>query len=246
MLKTQTDNNTPRYKKLPLNHVAIIMDGNRRYAKYNKISNYEGHRLGVSNLKNIVRHAGNLGLNYLTVYAFSSENWSRSADEVNYLFELFGKVLSDEFDELAKMNVRLSFIGDIAKLPENLYKSMLKCMEESKFNTGLKLQVAINYGSRMEIVNAVKAIVKDVLDKKLSPDKITETTIENYLYTKGLPDPELLIRTGGQLRLSNYLLYQSAYTEIYVTEKFWPEFSPADFDNAIDDFARRKRNYGGD
>ncbi len=232
--------------KLPLSHVAIIMDGNRRFAKVNKIANYEGHRLGVANLKNIVQHAGSLGLEYLTVYAFSSENWTRSKDEVKYLFELFAQVLSEEFDELAKKGVKLTFIGNLEPLPQNLYKSMLKSMQETQANTGINLQVAINYGSRLEIANAVKNIAQAVLSGNIQIDQIDEKMVANFLYTKNIPDPELVIRTGGQMRLSNYLLYQSAYTEIYVTPKLWPEFTPADFDAAMNDFISRKRNYGGD
>lgn len=239
-------NNKGLVVKLPLQHVAIIMDGNRRYAQKKHIAKHLGHEAGVKNLKTIVQHAGSIGLNYLTVYAFSSENWNRSKEEVTYLFDLFYKVLLQEFDELERSGVKLRFIGNLAKLPAGLVKSMIKSMNNSKNNPGLCLQVAVNYGSRMEITEAVKNIVQDALQGKVKLNDIDESLLNSYLYTQGIPDPELLIRTGGQMRLSNYLLWQSAYTELYITPTMWPEFTSQEFDRACEVFAKAKRNYGGD
>jgi undecaprenyl diphosphate synthase len=231
---------------LPLQHVAIIMDGNRRWADNRHIPRLKGHQEGVKSLKRLVRHVGALGLKYMTVYAFSSENWQRSSEEVNYLFELFGRVLADEFAELSGNHVRLSFIGQLESVPPKLKASMERAMHDSRGNTGLSLQVAINYGSRLEIVNAVQKIARLVQEGKLSPEQVDENLISSQLYTGGMPDPELLIRTGGEQRLSNYLLWQSAYTEIFVTPTLWPEFTPECFDQAIEEFSRRHRRWGGD
>lgn len=231
---------------LPLRHVAIIMDGNRRWAENRRLPKLKGHQEGVKSLKRLVRHVGALGLGYLTVYAFSSENWQRSSEEVSYLFELFGRVLAEEFAELSDNNVRLSFLGQIKGVPPSLRASMEKSMAASAGNTGLNLQVAINYGSRLEITDAVRRLAEAVKAGELQPEEITEEKISEALYTGGMPDPELLIRTGGEMRLSNYLLWQSAYTEILVTPTLWPEFTPEAFDQAIEEFSRRNRRWGGD
>jgi len=231
---------------LPVQHVAIIMDGNRRWAASRGLPGLVGHKEGVGSLKKLVRHVGAAGLKYLTVYAFSSENWQRSRDEVNYLFDLFVKVLHDELTELAQNNVRLSFIGNLEQVPRKLIGKIDHAVESTRNNTGLSLQVAINYGSRKELTEAMKKISLDVLAGKIQPNLITEELINSYLYTGTLPDPELLIRTGGEMRLSNFLLWQSAYTELYVTDVLWPDFSPLDFDVAIAEFRARERRYGGD
>jgi undecaprenyl diphosphate synthase len=231
---------------LPLEHVAIIMDGNRRWADKRHYPRLKGHQEGVKSLKRLVRHVGAQGLKYLTVYAFSSENWQRTEEEVNYLFELFGRVLTDEFSELAENGVKLTFLGQLAAVPPRLRRSMENTMEKTSTNTGLALQVAINYGARLEITDAVKQLAEQVKAGLLQPEEITEELISKHLYTKGIPDPELLIRTGGEMRLSNYLLWQSAYTELYITETLWPEFLPENFDQAIEEFIRRNRRWGGD
>lgn len=227
-----------------LSHVAIIMDGNRRWASKRGLPGAVGHNEGVKSLKRLVKHAGACSLRYLTVYAFSSENWQRGEEEVGYLLRLFADVLSDEFQELYENGVRLRFIGDLAAMPDKLSKSMEEATEKTKDNTGLNLQVAINYGSRLEITEALRKIAIDVRDGKLDPETIDEALVSRYLYTHNIPDPELLIRTGGEMRLSNYLLWQSAYTEIYVTAKLWPDFTPTDFDEAVREFAKRERRYG--
>jgi undecaprenyl diphosphate synthase len=231
---------------LPLDHVAIIMDGNRRWADKRRYPRLKGHQEGVKSLKRLVRHVGARGLKYLTVYAFSSENWQRTEEEVNYLFELFGRVLTDEFAELADNGVKLSFLGQLDAMPPRLKRSMQNTMDKTAGNTGLSLQVAINYGSRLELTDAMKKLAILVQVGKLKPEDITEEMIASHLYTAGMPDPALLIRTGGEMRLSNYLLWQSAYTELFVTPTLWPEFGPDDFDQAILEFEQRHRRYGGD
>lgn len=231
---------------LPLDHVAIIMDGNRRWARERLLPRAAGHQAGVKSLKRLVRYVGERSLKYLTVYAFSSENWQRKEEEVSYLLKLFSDVLDDEFAELADNKVRLRFIGDLERMPAKLKNSMLETMEKSRENTGLSLQVAINYGSRLELTQAARAIAMDVKRGLLDPDSIDEDLLSRYLYTADLPDPELLIRTGGEMRLSNYLLWQSAYTEFYVTSTLWPDFKPEDFDLAVSEFSHRNRRYGGD
>lgn len=242
--KTDMQASTP--STLPLRHVAIIMDGNRRWADLRKLPRLSGHKEGVKALKRLVRHAGEIGLEYLTVYAFSSENWQRSKEEVRYLFELFSNVLRDEFDELAENKVRLRFLGDMSTIPARLKKSFDKSMDDSKNNTGLNLQVAINYGSRLEITLAAKRIAAEVAEGKLKPSEITEELLNSYLFTGDIPDPEMMIRTGGEMRLSNYLLWQAAYSELYITPILWPDFAPENFDEAIEEYARRNRRYGGD
>lgn len=220
------------------------MDGNRRWAESRHLPKMMGHKEGVKTLKKIVRHAGKRQLKYLTVYAFSSENWQRSQDEVDYLLELFTNVLKGELDDLCKNNVRLRFLGQFSSMPANLRKSMEKSMEKTSTNTGLCLQVAINYGSRLEITDAVKSIVAEVAAGRVNAESIDEQLISQHLYTRELPDPELLIRTGGEQRLSNYLLWQCAYTELYVTPTLWPDFDEAAFESAVSEFCQRDRRYG--
>jgi undecaprenyl diphosphate synthase len=233
-------------KKWPIDHVAIIMDGNRRWADKKHLPRLAGHKSGVQTLKNLVKYVGENGLPYLTVYAFSSENWNRSQEEVDYLLDLFARVVTDELDELAANHVRLRFIGDLENMPGNLQTSFKRAMERTKENTVLNLQVAINYGSRLEITQAAQKMATDALSGKIKPNEISEALLNSYLYTSELPDPDMIIRTGGEMRLSNYLLWQAAYSELYVTPVLWPDFSPADFDAAIAEFAQRNRRYGGD
>ncbi len=229
---------------LPVKHVAVIMDGNRRWATQRKLPKLIGHQEGVKSLKRLVKHVGAVGLEYLTVYAFSSENWQRADEEVSYLLKLFVQVLSDEVAELHKNKVRLRFIGKLDTMPEDLRIKMQRAEDTTAANTGLNLQVAINYGSRLEITEALKKIAQDAISGKISVDKINEELVSSYLYTNEIPDPELLIRTGGEMRLSNYLLWQSAYTEIYICDALWPDFSPEHFDLAIEEFKTRHRRYG--
>lgn len=235
-----------KLEALPLEHVAVIMDGNRRWAAERALPGAAGHKAGVKSLKRLVRYLGERGLKFLTVYAFSSENWQRKEEEVKYLLKLFTDVLNDEFQELAENRVRLRFIGDLARMPEKLRLSMEESMDKTCENKGLNLQVAINYGSRLELSQAARRIALDVKEGRLQPEDVDEELISRYLYTDSVPDPELLIRTGGEMRLSNYLLWQCAYTEFYVTSVLWPDFSPEEFELAISEFKHRNRRYGGD
>ena len=225
-------------------HIAIIMDGNRRWAKNKKIPTMLGHREGVQTLKKITRYASDIGIKYLTVYAFSTENWSRKKEEVDFLMYLVGEVLQNELEELNKNNVKITFIGNYTELPQPVPKEVEKAIENTKNNTGLKLQVALNYGSRAEIIHAVQEIGKKIINKEIKPEDIDDELISQHLYTKGIPDPCLLIRTGGEQRISNYLLWQCAYTEFYSTEALWPDFSIKEFEKAIDEFNTRQRRFG--
>jgi undecaprenyl diphosphate synthase len=244
--KPTPETNSAEPVKLPVTHVAVIMDGNRRWANKHHLPGVVGHKEGVKSLKRLVKHVGALKLQYLTVYAFSSENWQRSEEEVGYLMQLFTDVLADEFQELAENKVRLRFIGHRDTMPDKLRERMEESVKETENNTGLNLQVAINYGSRQEITDAARALAIQVRDGKIKPEEIDEALLTKHLYTAEIPDPELLIRTGGEMRLSNYLLWQSAYTEFYVTPALWPEFQPRHFDEAIREFTRRERRWGGD
>jgi undecaprenyl diphosphate synthase len=233
-------------KTLPLRHVAIIMDGNRRWADKRGLPRLLGHKEGVKALKRLVKHVSAKKLDYMTVYAFSSENWQRGREEVDYLMQLFNEVLRHELDELAKAGARLQFIGDLEGMPADLQAGLNRAMEKTADNPGLRLQVALNYGSRLEITRAVQRIAQSVKEGKLETAEITAETINAHLYTQGMPDPDLIIRTGGEMRLSNYLLWQAAYTELFITDKLWPEFTPAHFDEAIEEYSNRQRRYGGD
>jgi undecaprenyl diphosphate synthase len=247
--KQKVDNKTTSEKAqagaaLPLEHVAIIMDGNRRWAADRNQPRVMGHKAGVQTLKQLVRHVGRLRLKFLTVYAFSSENWQRSKEEVGFLLDLFQNVLMTELEELAENDVKLTFLGDLEQLPDSLQTSMRRAMEKTRANTGLALQVAINYGSRLEITEAVKKIAAELVAGRIQIEEITDDLISSFLYTRGIPDPALLIRTGGEMRLSNYLLWQAAYTELYVTPTLWPDFNPDEFDQAIIEFQSRQRRWG--
>lgn len=227
-------------KKTKLQHIAIIMDGNRRWAKENNLPSAVGHKKGVDALKNAVKACHKFGIKYLTVYAFSTENWNRDKAEVDYLMELFALTIKNEFKELHENNVILSFIGDLSRLSSKLQKIFADATERTKDNTGVHLQIAVNYGARDEMVNAVRNIVK--LGYK--EDEITETLINEELYTSSLPDPDLLIRTGGEMRVSNYMLWQIAYSEILISPQYWPEFNEESMANAVLEFKNRQRRYG--
>jgi undecaprenyl diphosphate synthase len=233
-----------RLQPLTLQHVAIIMDGNRRWANNKHLPKLMGHREGVKALKVLVKHAAARGLKYLTVYAFSSENWSRDQVEVDYLFELLAQVLTAELEELHTNNVRLRFLGRLEEIPEDLTSAFEAASHKTRNNTGLSLQVAVNYGSRIEIVDAVKKIALNVKSGELQIPDIDADLLTSYLYTNEIPDPDLLIRTGGEMRLSNYLLWQAAYSELYVSDTLWPDFSPEHFEEAIVEFNSRQRRYG--
>ena len=225
-------------KETNLKHVAFIMDGNRRWAKNKGLPSAMGHKKGVESLKKIVKIADKFDVKYLTMYAFSTENWKRAQDEVDFLMNLLATTMVNELSELHDNNVKMKFIGDLTKLNKNLQNILHNAEKKTKNNTGVNLQIAINYGSQDEIIHAVNNIIKDGI-KEVTPE-----IFEKYLYTSNIPSPDLLVRTGGELRISNYLLWQIAYSEIYVTEKFWPEFDENAFAEAIYAFNERQRRYG--
>jgi len=229
-------------EKNKLNHIAIIMDGNRRWAKERNLPTAIGHKKGVDALKTTMRACDDYGIKYLTVYAFSTENWNRKPEEVKFLMDLLGQTLKKELKEMHENNVVISFIGDTTQLSQNLQKILNNAVKTTKNNTGVNLQIAFNYGSRAEIVKAVKDISNDIKIGKLK--EITENTISEYLYTSKIPDPDLLIRTGGENRISNYLLWQIAYSEIIVLPCFWPDFDKAALANCIIEFNKRNRRWG--
>jgi undecaprenyl diphosphate synthase len=225
-------------------HVAVIMDGNGRWAKEHGKPRVFGHKNGVLSVRNIVEGAGEIGLEYLTLYAFSTENWKRPKMEVAALMQLLVATISNEVTALNKNNVRLLTIGDLSRLPGNCERELQKAMGKTKDNTGLTLVLALSYSSKIEIVNAVKSIASDVLENKLTVNDIDEKLIGNYLDTSKIVDPELLIRTSGEYRLSNFLLWQLAYSELYFTEKYWPDFTKEDLFEAIVNYQGRERRYG--
>lgn len=229
--------------KLP-NHVAVIMDGNGRWAKQRGLPRIEGHRKGANTLKEILRTCKDYGINTLTAYAFSTENWGRPMTEVSFLMALFEKLLRKELTEMDREGVCLRFIGDLVPLPESLQREINRAVEITKHNTGVNFNVAINYGSRLEIIKACRAIALQVAQGELTPEAINEQTITNHLDTSASPDPDLLIRTSGEMRLSNFLLWQMAYAEIYVTDTFWPDFDSSEFLKAISNFQKRDRRFG--
>ncbi len=225
--------------KIP-NHVAIILDGNGRWAKSKGMPRNYGHTMGAKNVEVILRAADELGIRYVTMYAFSTENWNRPDGEVEALMKLLNSYLKNCIKTAKKNNMRVRIIGDISRLAPDFQQKIRSLEQESKSNTGLNFQIAINYGSRDEMVRAMRRMAED----KLAPDEITEEKFGEYLDTRGIPDPDLLIRTSGELRLSNYLLWQLAYSEFYFTDVPWPDFSPDELKKAVEDFSNRDRRYG--
>jgi undecaprenyl diphosphate synthase len=222
-------------------HVAIILDGNGRWANRQGLPRYEGHRVGANRVREIAEESSRRKIEQLTLYCLSSENWKRPKPELDFLMSLFREYLRKERETLLKNDIRLSIIGRRTGIGEDILAEMDETVELTKHNKGLRLCLAVNYGSRGEIADAVKKIVEE----KITSDLIDEQCITDHLYTAGMNDPDLLIRTAGELRLSNYLLWQLSYAEIWVTEKCWPDFDVALFDQALSDFARRKRKFGG-
>lgn len=231
-------------EKSGLQHIAFIMDGNRRWAKQQNMPTAVGHKKGVSSLKKVVKLANEWNIKYITVYAFSTENWKRSEEEVSFLMNLLYKTLQNEIEEMLKENVKIRIIGDLEPLDKKLRQILENSMEKSSENTGVNLQIAINYGARHEIVQAVQKIAQKIENNELKSQEITENTIEENLYTAGIPAPDLLVRTGGESRISNYLLWQIAYSEILITEKYWPEYNKEEFAKNIKEFASRSRRFG--
>ena len=225
-------------------HIAVIMDGNGRWAKQRGLPRIAGHREGVRSVRDIVEVCGQLGIEVLTLYTFSTENWRRPQKEVSALMRLLLKTLRKEIDELMKNNVRLLTIGNLEKLPKIAHQGMLDGMAETKENTGLKLNLALNYGGREEIIAAVQKIALKIQQGEIQPQNIDGKTITQALYTTGLPDPDLLIRTSGEYRISNFLLWQLAYTEIYITDVLWPDFRRENLYEAIRNYQGRERRFG--
>jgi undecaprenyl diphosphate synthase len=225
--------------------VAIIMDGNGRWAKQRGLPRIEGHRHGAESVRAVVRTAGEIGIKYLTLYAFSVENWSRPKEEVDALMKYLARYLKKEAPELNKNNVRLEVIGQIYRLPEPVQQQLARTIHALSRNNGLTLVLALSYGGRTEIVEAVRAIATEAQRGDLDPAEIDEQVISEHLYTKNIPDPDLLIRTSGEMRVSNFLLWQISYAELVVTATLWPDFRKKDFFEALEEFTRRHRRFGG-
>ncbi len=225
-------------------HIAIIMDGNRRWAKAKGIPVSYGHKEGAKTLEKIVRYANKIGLEYITVYAFSTENWKRAEDEVKSLMMLLQSYLDDYSKRADTENIKVKILGDISALSIGMQKSIQKCMERTKNNTGVTFNIALNYGGRDELIKATKKIANQVKKNEIQIEDITEELISNNLYTKGEPDPDLLIRTSGEQRLSNFLPWQLVYTEFLFIDKHWPDFNEEDLDDAIIEYQKRTRKFG--
>lgn len=226
-------------------HIAVIMDGNGRWAKQRGLPRVEGHRRGAESVRTIVRAAGEIGVRYLTLYAFSVENWNRPKDEVDTLMKYLARYLKNEIGELERNNVRLEAIGQIWRLPEFVQEQLRLTKAALAKNKGLTLILCLSYGGRTEIVDAVRAISTKVKDGQLDAAEITEQTVADHLYTRLWPDPDLLIRTSGELRISNFLLWQNSYAEFVVTDTLWPEFRRPQFHAALEEYTRRHRRFGG-
>ncbi len=226
-------------------HIAIIMDGNGRWAKERGLPRRNGHRAGAESVREAVETCKELGVKYLTLYAFSSENWSRPQSEVDALMVLLDRFLAEKTPELNRQNVRLHTIGNISRLPAKNQKRITKAKEETAQNTDLNLILALSYGAREEITDAVKRIAEQVEGGNLTSDRITKEILSQNLDTAAFPDPDLLVRTSGELRLSNFLLWQLSYAEIVVTKKYWPDFKRADLQAAVEEYSRRHRRFGG-
>ncbi len=226
-------------------HIGVIMDGNGRWAKKRSLPRSAGHKAGADSLKKIVTACNKMGIGYITVYAFSTENWSRPKSEVDFLMDLLLGYLRDAENTLSGENVRIRAIGSRKELSEEIREQIIKTEEFTSKNTGIVMNIALNYGSREELTTAVRKIAADAKSGKISEDDITPALISSQLYTENQPDPDLLIRTSGEIRLSNFMLWQLAYSEMYFTDKLWPDFSVADLEEAILEYQRRNRRFGG-
>ena len=232
------------FAKLP-RHVAIIMDGNGRWAKKHRLAVAMGHRQGVETLREIIRHTDDLGIEALSLYAFSTENWNRSPEEVAALMALILEFFASEIDELDAKNVRILILGDKTRLPDKQRDTLIQAEERTGKNTGLRLNIAINYGGRAELARAARELALLAQSGALDPARITERTVADHLYTRGQPDVDLLIRTSGEMRLSNFLLFQCAYAEFVFPTVLWPDFTVRDYDQALQTFGGRQRRFGG-
>ncbi|HEY9510724.1 MAG TPA: isoprenyl transferase [Verrucomicrobiae bacterium] len=236
---------SPEAKASVPQHVAVIMDGNGRWARQRHLPRIEGHRQGAESARVIIRTAGELGIKYLTLYAFSAENWNRPKDEVDSLMKYLIHYLKSETPDLNKSNVRLEAIGQIHRLPENVQEQLRKSIATLSKNNGLTLVLALSYGGRAEIVDAVRSLATKVKAGELDPEDITEKVFAQHLYTRSWPDPDLLIRSSGEMRISNFLLWQISYTELVVTQTLWPDFRKTQFYAALEEYTRRHRRFGG-
>ncbi|MBE6984948.1 MAG: isoprenyl transferase [Ruminococcaceae bacterium] len=231
-------------RKIPT-HIAIVMDGNGRWAKKRGLPRQAGHKVGAEAFRTIANYAKSIGLKYLTVYAFSTENWKRSDEEVNAIMELLEKYLREAIADMDKNRVRFFFFGDLSRLSPELQEEARIAMERSEKYEGVQVNFCLNYGGRAEVVRAAQRFAQDCLDGKCKPEDLTETHFSDLMYSAGVPDPELVIRPGGEKRTSNFLLWQSAYAEYYFTDVLWPQFGPEDLEKAIASFNERKRRFGG-
>ncbi len=230
-------------EKLP-RHIAIIMDGNGRWARQKSLTRIEGHIMGIEAVRTAVTTCRELGIEFLTLYAFSIENWRRPDNEVLALMDLLQRFLRGELDEMLENNIRLRAIGDIDSLPPDAHNTLIDTLEKTARCDGMVLTLALSYSGRDEIIRAFRHLMADIKNKRIRPEEISEETLSNYLSTKGIPDPDLLIRTSGEYRISNFLLWQMAYTEIYVTETLWPDFGKEDLIKALFNYQSRERRFG--
>jgi undecaprenyl diphosphate synthase len=247
--KTETERGKELKERLselekPLNHIAIIMDGNGRWANSHKLKRIFGHRQGIETVRDILKASSQLGIKYLTLYAFSTENWGRPESEVSGLMKLLESYLKSEINELDKNNVILTSMGDIERLPDSVKNLLIDGHNRTKNNSGLTLNLALSYSGKWDIIRAVKQIAKDVLEHKVTAEQIDDALFASYLSTSGMGDVDLLIRTSGELRVSNFLLWEIAYSEFYITDKLWPEFKRDDLYDAIECFLKRDRRFG--
>ena len=226
-------------------HVAIIMDGNGRWAKERGLPRLEGHRAGAESVRECVEACKQIGIEYLTLYAFSSENWNRPPAEVSALMTLLERFLDQKANEMMKQDVRLTAIGHLDRLPEKTRDKLNKAIERTANNKSLTLVLALSYGSREEITEAARSLVKDAVEGRLAPGDVTAELFASRLYTHDIPDPDLMIRTSGEMRVSNFLLWQISYSELVIFKKFWPDFAQSDFFEAVDEYSRRHRRFGG-
>lgn len=226
-------------------HIAIIMDGNGRWAKKRKLPRTMGHKAGVETIRRVLKEADKLGIKYMTLYAFSTENWKRPKDEVSALMKLLVQYLRQEIKELHKNGVKINVLGDVSRLPKECQEEIDRAVTKTQNNEGIMMNIALNYGGRDEILRAVKLISEDISKGIIKSSEIDQNTFENYLYTKGIPDPDIIIRPSGEQRLSNFLLWQCAYSEFWYSDICWPDFKETDLHKAIYDFQKRDRRFGG-
>ncbi len=235
----------PKCSVSGVRHVGLIMDGNGRWAQARGLSRSDGHRHGLDSLRRMIRHAVRIGLEYVTIYSFSSENWNRPETEVSFLMSLLRRFVQRDLSEIHQANVRIRVIGDREGLEPGIRQLLVEAEQLTRTNSGMTLVVAFNYGARDEITRAVRSIAQDVATGAIEPDAVTQEMIGDRLDTSGIPDPDLIIRTSGEMRLSNFLMWQAAYSEFYFCECHWPEFDEAAFDKALADYSSRERRFGG-